>query len=121
MEQESPIVRLVWFLVVGWWATGVLTTLAWLASITIVGLPLGIKLINLVPRVVSLKRRAEIDGERTSQHGLFVRAVWFVAIGWWASGLWLSVAYAFAVSVIGLPVAIWMYDRVPWVLSLYRY
>jgi len=121
MDQESPLVRLVWFVFVGWWATGIVTTLAYLCSITIVGLPLGIKLINLVPRVVSLKRPAEIDGERSSQHGLLLRAMWFLFTGWWLSGLWLSVAYAFAVSIIGLPVAIWMYDRLPWVVSLYRY
>ena len=52
---------------------------------------------------------------------LLVRAAYFLLVGWWASGIWLSVAWLASVSIIGLPVAVWMYSRLPYVVSLYRY
>ena len=56
-------------------------------------------------------------GERS----LLVRALYFLLVGWWASGIWTSVAYALALTIVGLPVAIWMLGRLPFVVSLYRY
>ncbi|WP_424001629.1 YccF domain-containing protein [Haloarcula salina] len=122
-DQPSLFVRAAWFLLVGWWATGLWLSVAWLLNVTIVGIPLGIKMINRVPFVLSLKRRDPLvessDGGR--QHSLLVRAVWFIFVGWWASGVWTGVAYALSVTVVGLPLAIWMYNRLPWVVSLYHY
>lgn len=127
--QRSIIVRAVWFVLVGWWATGVWLGIAWLLNVTIIGIPLGIKMINWVPMVVSLRRRQQFeivsDGDVEShgldQFSLVIRAVWFVFVGWWASGVWMSVAYLFTISIIGLPVAVWMYNKLPFVVSLYRY
>ncbi len=59
----------------------------------------------------------ESGGERS----LLVRAVYFLLVGWWASGLWTSVAYTLALTVVGLPISIWMLQRLPFVVSLYRY
>ena len=50
-----------------------------------------------------------------------VRAVWFLFVGWWASGLWAAAAYAVTLTIVGLPLAIWMYGKLPFVASLYRY
>ncbi|RXK49475.1 YccF domain-containing protein [Halorientalis pallida] len=127
--QRSLLVRAAWFLLIGWWATGIWMGVAWLLNVTIVGIPLGIKMINQVPTVVSLKRRPgtlvasadEIRTQHREQRSLLVRAVWFLLIGWWASGIWMGVAYLLTVSIVGLPVAVWMYDRLPAVVSLYRY
>ncbi|WP_336336227.1 YccF domain-containing protein [Haloarcula brevis] len=122
-DQRSLFVRAVWFLLVGWWATGVWLSFAWFLNVTIIGIPLGIKMINKVPLVLTLKRRDRLveatDGG--SQYSLPVRAVWFVFVGWWASGVWTGVAYALSVTVVGLPLAIWMYNRLPFVVSLYQY
>jgi uncharacterized membrane protein YccF (DUF307 family) len=129
VEQRPLVVRAVWFLLVGWWATGIWLSVAWVLNVTIVGIPLGIKMINLVPLVVSLKRRrgtlVSVDGRvetrHSDQHGLLVRGLWFVFVGWWASAIWMGVAYLLTVSIVGLPLAVWMYDRLPFVVSLYRY
>lgn len=129
VQQRSVVIRAAWFLLIGWWATGTWLGVAWLLNVTVVGIPLGIKMINQVPLVVSLKRRsgtlvASADEVRTrhcEQRPLVVRAIWFVLVGWWASGIWMGVAYLFTVSIVGLPVAVWMYDRLPVVVSLYRY
>lgn len=52
---------------------------------------------------------------------LVVRAVYFLLVGWWASALWMGLAYLATLSIVGLPVAIWMYGKLPFVVSLYNY
>ena len=52
-------------------------------------------------------------------HGL-IRALYFVLIGWWFSGLWMAVAYALLVSILGMPIAFWMYNRIGAVTTLFR-
>ena len=121
--QPSLLVRAVWFLFVGWWLTGLWLSAAWLLNVTIIGIPLGVKMINKVPLVVSLKRRdrlVEAEGGG-SQYSLPVRAVWFLLVGWWASGVWTGVAYSLTLTVVGIPLAVWMYNRLPFVVSLYEY
>jgi len=122
-EQTSLLVRAVWFLFIGWWLTGLWLSVAWLLTVTIIGIPLGIKMINRVPFVLSLKQRQRYveAGAGKSQYSIPVRALWFSLVGWWASGLWTGIAYVFTVSIVGLPLAVWMYDRLPYVVSLYRY
>lgn len=123
-DTPSFAVRAVWFLLVGWWATGIWLGVAWFLNVTIIGLPLGIKMINVTPKVLSLKERDFVDEDGApgeQRYGLLVRGIWFVFVGWWASGLWMSVAYVFTVSIVGIPVAVMMYNKLPFVVSLYEY
>ena len=122
-DQPSLLVRAVWFLLVGWWLTGLWLSIAWLLNVTIIGIPLGIKMINKVPFVLSLKKRQRYvsAGEGTSQYSIPVRALWFVFVGWWASGVWTGIAYTLTLSIVGIPLAIWMYGKLPFVVSLYNY
>jgi uncharacterized membrane protein YccF (DUF307 family) len=135
-EDTSPsiVVRGVYFLLFGWWASGVWLTIAWILNLTIIGMPLGIKMINYVPKIVSLKDRT-VETERTvdedgnvtikqgtsEQYPLPLRAVYFLLVGWWASGVWMFIAWVASITIIGLPLAVWMYDRLPFIVSLYRY
>ncbi|MEF8809155.1 YccF domain-containing protein [Natronomonas sp.] len=123
MAQRSLLTRGLWFVFVGWWLTPILVNVAWLLGLTVVLLPISVKLINLVPTALTLKSpESTIDPEAgRGQHNLVVRAVYFVFVGWWASFIWANVANVLAITVIGLPVAIWMLHRLPFVLSLYRY
>lgn len=120
---RSFVVRAFWFVFVGWWLTAIVVNLAWLLNLTVVLAPIGIKLINAVPTTLTLaESRAgfDPDGGR-GQHSLLVRALWFVFVGWWLSLLWANVAVVLAITVIGLPIAIWMFHRLPYVTSLYRF
>jgi uncharacterized membrane protein YccF (DUF307 family) len=124
MPQRSLLVRALWFVVVGWWATPAVVNVAWFLNATVVGLPLGIKLVNLVPTVLTLREpRSVVDPESPGrgQRSLLVRAVYFVLVGWWLSWLWANVAAFLAVTIVGLPVALWMFNRLPYVTSLYRF
>jgi uncharacterized membrane protein YccF (DUF307 family) len=122
------LLRAAWFLLVGWWLTPLVLFVAWLLHVPIVTIPLGIKLVNQTPRALTLKPPGEVSGLRdpddadpSSQYPLLMRAVWFVFVGSWLSLTWVTVAAVFAVTVVGLPVAIWLLNRLPFVLSLYRY
>lgn len=131
--QHSLLVRALWYLFIGWWASGTWLGIAWLLNLTVIGLPLGIKMINLVPTVLSLRRQRtttiidrdgdDIDHTVTGpdQYNLLVRAAYFLLIGWWASAIWMFVAWIASLTIIGLPVAIWMYNRLPYLTSLYRF
>ena len=128
-EDRSIVVRAAWFLLVGWWATGVWLSVAWVLLVLVVTIPIGIKMINMVPLVLSLKppsrefvtRSGQGAVQSRAQRSLPVRAVWFLLVGWWASGVWMAVAYALTLSIVGIPVAIWMYGKLPAIVSLYRY
>jgi uncharacterized membrane protein YccF (DUF307 family) len=123
MAQRSLLTRALWFVVVGWWATPVVVNAAWFLCGTVVGAPIGIKVINLVPTVLTLKEPRTIADPAAArgQRSLAVRAIYFVLVGWWLGWLWANVAAFLAITVVGLPLAIPMFDRLPLVTSLYRF
>jgi uncharacterized membrane protein YccF (DUF307 family) len=58
VKTGPPIlVRIVWYLLVGWRVTGIAMAIAWLAAIVIVGLPLSFWLVNRIPTMLTLPRR----------------------------------------------------------------
>lgn len=123
----NMIVRLLWFVLVGWWLGAIVAGLAWFLNVTIIGLPLGLYLINRLPAVITLRSQEssyQLDGSVLTrgkgQHGFLIRALYFVLVGWWLSGLWMSAAYFLVVTIIGLPFAFWMFGRVGAVTTLYR-
>jgi uncharacterized membrane protein YccF (DUF307 family) len=50
--------------------------------------------------------------------GCLIQLLWFVFIGWWVGQFWVIAAWLFMVSIIGLPIGLWMLHRVPMVLAL---
>lgn len=126
--------RSVWWLFVGWWASGIAVGVAWFALATIIGIPLGIWIINRLPSILTLRPRTrtwvlgqDAEGRRVvseagrPQVAWYVRDVWFVLVGWWASAAWMSLAWVVQLTVIGIPTALLMFNRTPFVASLYRY
>ena len=130
----SLLVRFIWWLFIGWWTSGVAVTIAWFALITIIGIPLGIWIINRLPSILTLRPRTrhwtlgQDEQGRTlviergrPQVAWPIRGVWFVLVGWWASAFWMSVAWLIQLTVIGIPIALLMFNRTPFIASLYRY
>jgi uncharacterized membrane protein YccF (DUF307 family) len=128
------LVRFVWWLFIGWWASGIVIGIAWIALVTILGIPLGIWLINHLPSVLTLRPRTrqwslgqDAQGRTIISEGgrpqvaWPLRGIWFLLVGWWASGIWMAVAWLVSLTVIGLPLALLMFNRTPFVASLYRY
>jgi uncharacterized membrane protein YccF (DUF307 family) len=125
--------RILWFLLIGWWLTGFAMAIAWALGITIIGLPLTFYLVNRIPTILTLRPRRERfalvtgpDGtaryERieTEQSPLVIRLAYFIVIGWWLSALWMTAAYALMVTIIGLPLGMMLVNRLPFVFSLHR-
>lgn len=136
IPQRGPhiLVRAVWWLFIGSWLSLVVVAVAWLALVTIIGIPLGIYLINRLPTVLTLRPRTAswalgTDGAgnqiwtevRRSQVAWYWRGLWFILVGVWLSALWMAVAWVVQFTIIGLPIALLMFNRTPFVASLYRY
>ena len=133
-HEPNILVRFLWFILIGWWLSGVVIVLAWLASVTVIGLPIGLLLLNRLPALATLKATPgdlritydEQRGRTTSmvqsgrQRPFALRALWFVFVGWWLTGLWLAAAWFLSWTVIGLPIAFWMYAMVGTVVTLRR-
>ena len=132
-EPGIPLLlRILYFLLIGWWATGIWIIVAWLLNLTILGLPLGIWMLNRVPQVLTLRPSkhvmvADSQGDlvrlRTEglpQHPWPLRLVYFVLIGWWLSLLWAVLAWLVSITIIGLPLGIWMFNRLPALTTLMR-
>jgi uncharacterized membrane protein YccF (DUF307 family) len=127
------LIRAVWFVLVGWWLTGVMSVIAWLAMVSLVLLPLGIYLINRIPTFITLRPRTStvtatvVDGHTLVEHSKlkqqpwYIRFVWFLLVGWWASAIVMVVGWVLVVLILTLPIGLMLYNRVPFVASLYRY
>ena len=50
--------------------------------------------------------------------GCLIQLLWFVFIGCWALHIWVGVAWVLLVSIIGIPLGVWMLHRVPLVVAL---
>lgn len=55
-EQSGPLVRAAWFIFVGWWASLAWMVGAYFFMLTIIGIPLGLMMVNRLPFVFSLHR-----------------------------------------------------------------
>ena len=132
-EPGVPLlVRIVYFLFFGWWATGVWINAAWFLNATIIGLPLGLWMLNRVPQVLTLRptkrvviayergERVRLHVETLPQRPWLLRLLYFALVGWWLSWLWANAAWLISATIIGLPLAIWMFNRLPALTTMMR-
>jgi uncharacterized membrane protein YccF (DUF307 family) len=130
IQRPGPglLIRFLWFVFIGWWLGGLVSALAWFLVVTVIGLPLGLWIINRLPTVITLRAQEQtwhldergVLRQGRAQRPFLLRAVWFLLVGWWLSGVWLATAYVALVVIIGLPIAFWMYGRVGAITTLYR-
>lgn len=59
-----------------------------------------------------------MGSHRPQQLPFLVRALWFLVFGWWLALAWITVAIFFAMLVITLPIATWMFNRTNAVMTL---
>ncbi len=131
--QHGFLLRALWYVFVGWWLSGLVSLVAYLFILTVIGIPVGFWLINRLPAALTLRQRTrdvvghvDADGNvvlaqrHIEQHPFLLRALWFLVVGWWLLLLWMSAAWAISVTIIGLPLGIWMYNRTPWIATLQK-
>ncbi len=127
------LLQFLWFVFVGWWLGFIWVAIAWLLNLTLIGLPLGVWMLNRIPQVMLLRDEPCLttvvrapDGSlvlrqsELPQRPWWLRALWFLLIGWWLSLLWLLMAWLLCGTIILLPLGMAMFDRVPAVVSLRR-
>ncbi|HEU5103751.1 MAG TPA: zinc ribbon domain-containing protein [Roseiflexaceae bacterium] len=118
---ELPIgIRALWFLFVGLWAGQLWLLVAWLLNITIIGLPLGMWMLNRMAQVMTLRQQPSGPRAPAGPTGVpfVVRAVYFVLIGWWLSLLWMELAWLASALLIGLPLGLLMFEHTSTVATL---
>lgn len=127
------LVRIIWYIFIGWWLSGLAIGLGWLLAVTIIGLPLAFMIFNRIPAVMTLRGRTlaceatvkdgvtYMKGRTHNQRPLVIRAIWFVFVGWWLGGVWMAAAWFISLPIVTLPLGIWMMNRIGGVMTLLRY
>ena len=124
---------MLWFFLIGWHVTLYWIVAAWILNLTIIGMPLGLWMLNRVPLVLTLRTQrgytvAQVrDGQvvewryqRVPQASFLLRLIYFMLIGWWFSLIWSLLAWLLCVTIIGLPLGVLMLNRLPDVTTLMR-
>ena len=135
-NESGPglLVRALYFIFIGIWLGLFWVLLAWIFSLTIIGLPLGLAMINRLPQVMTLRPvRVQTSVEMRDgvavmrqatlkQRPFLLRALYFLLIGFWFSLVWMLLAWLFTLVTLGLgfPLSFWMFDQVPALTTLAR-
>jgi len=132
-KNPGCLIQILWFAFVGIWLGQIWMVVAWIFMVTIIGIPVGVMMLNKLPWVIALRNESvrtlvtrQPDGSMTQrevgrpQVNILLRAIYFLLIGWWFSAIWMEAAYVLCCSVIGLPIGFWMFDCVPAIVSLKR-
>lgn len=131
--SQGCLIQILWFAFVGWWLGQLWIAIAYILLLTIVGIPIAIPMFNKLPQIIALRSPKKKvvtlwNGEESfisfeqkkGQLNFFVRAIYFLLIGWWLTGLWVEVAYILCATFIGMPIGFVMFDKIPAVMSLHR-
>ena len=133
---ESPepnlVLRALWFIFVGSWVSFLTLWVAVFLQLTIIGIPAAIWVINRIPQIMTLKSSRKLQTVQ-NQDGVtvvgysdrqqlkwWVRAIYYVLVGWWATTLWLVALWLFGVLIITLPISFWMGGQIGKIQTLRR-
>lgn len=56
--------------------------------------------------------------ETSNGPNLFVRALWYLLVGWWLTAFAMALAWIAAIVIVGLPLTFWLVNRIPTFLTL---
>ena len=121
----SIVVRALWFIFIGWWLTALVNVIAYVIALTVIGLPVAFMIFNRLPTVLTLRPRtiqtahedaggiAYVTESTVPQRSFLLRTIYFILVGWWFGAVWSVLAWLLCVSLIGLPLGVMMYNRLP--------
>ncbi len=130
-HQHGLFIRALYFLFIGWWAGLIRLNIGYFFVVTIIGLPIGLIMLNRLPLVMTLKPASQsvninITGNTTNititngpqQMNFLLRALYFVFVGWWAGLIWAYIAYAMFVFILTIPIEVMMFNMLPAIITL---
>lgn len=128
------LVRILWFIFLGMWLGSIATSVGYFFCLTIIGLPLGLTILNMLPKIMTLRApdqnvRVTTVGNTTTleignkQRSFFVRAIYFILVGWWLGAIWIGIAWLLTIlwiPTLGLSLApaFLMFNRIPAIMTL---
>lgn len=119
--------RFVYFVAVGWWLGIFTALLANLLCLSIIGLPLGVIMLNRLPTVVFLREPGEacpadlLHRHHAEELPFILRVLWFFVLGWALGFIAIVAGYLVAVTIVGIPLGIYILNRVPLMTTLSRH
>lgn len=126
----SPLVRIAYWLLVGWWAAWLWTQAAWAANLTQIGGPLSLWMLNRLPMLLLLSAPGyNGDGTMRQPIGLaridpqrywLTRAAYSALVGWWLSWLWANLGWLLCATILGMPLGMLALSYLPSVTTLHR-
>lgn len=141
-QKSGPgfLIRLLYFMFVGWYVGFIWLHIGFLLCALIVTLPLGLAMLNRLPQVMTLKlsrastqvnvstamsngvlmQNVNVSIGGTQQQSFLVRAVYYCLVGWWAGYLWAVLAYVCCCFLVTIPLGMVMFEKLPAVLTLRR-
>ena len=131
VTHHGFIVRALYYIFIGWWFGLLWALLSWVMYATVIGAPIGAKMLNRVPGAISLKARDKnivVTGVGTGyqlkqvnrpQHAWWVRVLYY-PIGLVLSLVVILLAWLLCAALITLPLGIILFNKVPAVASLRR-
>ena len=129
-HQHGLFVRALYFIFIGWWAGLIWLNIGYLFVLTVIGLPVGLLMLNRLPAILTLKPASQsvninitgattnINIGETQQVNFLLRALYFVFVGWWAGLAWSWVAYVMFVFIVTIPVGAMMLNMLPAIITL---
>lgn len=110
----SILLNILWIVVGGWTTAVSWFTCAVIMAITIVGIPwaraaFNIALLNLWPFGSKVMDRKKLTGRSdigTGFFGFIGNLIWIIFAGWWLALIHLFWALVFAITIIGIPIAL---------------
>ncbi len=115
------LLRIIYFLLVGWWVGFFAGIFAYLCCLTIIGIPIGTYIFNRLPQILTLKPPKNYlsnSGGRDIEINIFLRALYFFLIGWWLGLLAFKVGYLLCITIIGMPLGVFILNRIPFLMTL---
>ncbi|MBI5518298.1 MAG: YccF domain-containing protein [Deltaproteobacteria bacterium] len=114
------LLRTLYFLLIGWWLGILWGLVGYLCCVSLVLLPIGLLMLNRLPQVITLKPVPvePYTGSAPKEYPFWIRAVWFLFAGWYLSGLLVSAGIVCSLTIVGIPLGLWCFNRIPLVLTL---
>jgi uncharacterized membrane protein YccF (DUF307 family) len=122
VQQSGPgcLVRGLWYIFIGCWLGFIWLNLGYFFILIVIGLPLGLVMLNRLPWVLTLKQPShvvqvtsapgmtQVTIGGTKQYNMLVRSIYFLLVGWWAGYLWACLGYILCLLIVTLPLGLVM-------------